>query len=520
MKRRNFLRTAGLLSLPTLGGMPAVRAALNSPLRQLLSAESDRILIVVQLFGGNDGLNTLVPLDQLSALSAVRPTLLLPEDQLHKLDDRLGMHPAMDGMRDLYRDGKLTIVQSVGYPEPNRSHFRSSEIWATASAAQEELSTGWLGRYFDTRHPDYPDNYPNADTPDPVALTVGNVAHASCEGAATNYSQAILDPANVTFLRPTDDTPEPDDFYGQQLDFLRTTFDLTNTYGRIVQQAAERGAPTVEYPSTELGRQLRKVATLINGGLGTKVYTVNVGGFDNHADQVVGGQTTEGNHAKLLRMVSDAIAAFQADMEAQGYGERVLGFTYSEFGRRIRANASLGTDHGDAGPMFLFGQCAAGGILGDNVRVDPAVSITEGVPLQFDFRDVYGSILTDWFGAEEAEVRRLIHADFTRLPVIRACGELTSPTTDEGGRGPGFSLFPNPAQRQTTLEVSTERTSRIGWELRDVTGRLVQRQTERVLPAGQHRLPVRLTGRAAGVYVLSLLRDGQPAGSRRLLLRR
>ncbi|MEM9528316.1 MAG: DUF1501 domain-containing protein, partial [Bacteroidota bacterium] len=374
MKRRNFLRAVGALSLPALSGFSGLRAEGNSLFTSLINPDSDRVLVIIHLFGGNDGLNTLVPLDQYRNLLDVRRQLVLPEDSLLKISSSLAFHPSMGGIKEMYDRGQMGVIQNVGYAQPNRSHFRSTDIWTTASRSDELLTTGWLGRHFDHQYPGYPEGYPNDQQPDPPAISLGNVSHPTCEGQNLNYSYSVSNPNQVTVLAPGGNTPLPDDYYGEELDYLRTTIDQSNVYGNVIQDASNEGTNAVEYPSSNrLANDLRHVARLISGGLKTKVYTVYLGGFDTHANQVRGNRTTVGAHADLLKQVSEAVSAFQEDLDNQGLSERVLGMTFSEFGRRIRSNNSFGTDHGDAAPMFFFGGCLGGNILGDNPVINRSI---------------------------------------------------------------------------------------------------------------------------------------------------
>ena len=424
MNRRNFLRNTGAISLPLLGGLSGVQALSSRRLSSLLAqSANDRVLVLVQLVGGNDGLNTLIPLDQMSELQQVRPNVVLPESSLLRLSSgaSLAFHPRMAGMQQLYGDGKLAVVQSVGYPNQNRSHFRSTDIWSTASPSEVEYTTGWAGRYLESRNPDYPEGYPNADSPHPLAITLGNAASETCQGTVTNVCQTVNDPFKITYLAPGGETPLPDNRFGRQVDFLRIAISQTNAYGAVINEAAEAGSSTATYPDGRFASQLRNVVRMIQGGLQTKVYVVQLGGFDTHAGQVDTGNRTQGQHADLLGELSGGLAAFQQDLEQQGLADRVLGMTFSEFGRQLRSNGSNGTDHGDAAPLFVFGSCATGSVLGENVTVDTAGEPGLAVPMQYDFRDVYGSILLDWFEVPEAEVRRLIYNDFQYLPVANGC---------------------------------------------------------------------------------------------------
>lgn len=421
MDRRNFLRRAGALSLPLLGGVSGIQAAGSSILSTLLPPDSDRVLVLVQLAGGNDGLNTLIPTDQLSQLQSVRSNVYMPPANLKALTTSLSLHSRMEDMQTMFNDGKLSIIQSVGYPLQNRSHFRSTDIWTTASDATTELETGWMGRHLEvTDFTNFPDGYPNADYPDPPAISMGRIANATCQGVITNLSLTVENPDNLTFLSPGGNTPVPDDNYGDQLDFLRVAIQQTNEYGARIGEAAGIGTTMASYPGSQLASQLRNVVRLISGGLQTNVYVVTVSGYDTHSGQT-SGDNSSGWHADLMEDLSSSLAAFQQDLEMTGLADRVMGMTFSEFGRRIRSNASRGTDHGTAAPLFVFGNCASGTILGDNPTIDTGVSQDEGVPMQYDFRDIYGSLLVDWFEVAEADVRSLLYPGFVYLPVANGC---------------------------------------------------------------------------------------------------
>jgi uncharacterized protein (DUF1501 family) len=200
MKRRSFLKTSSVVSLPLLlNGMP-ISAYSRSRLFNFLNTETDKVLVLIQLNGGNDGLNTILPLDQYDNLANVRSNIIIPEGSALPIDDVTAFHPNMTGLRDLYLDGKMEIVQSVGYPNQNRSHFRSTDIWTSGSPADEAWNTGWLGRWMDGDHPTFPDAYPNPDFPDPLALTVGSLVSTTCQGSAANFSLAIEDPFSLSQL--------------------------------------------------------------------------------------------------------------------------------------------------------------------------------------------------------------------------------------------------------------------------------------------------------------------------------
>lgn len=422
MKRRNFLRTAGALSMPALikGGIAAAPMELFS---QFINPESDRVLVLIRLSGGNDGLNTLIGLDQLSNLAQVRPNVVLPEEGIIGLTQTVGLHKNMTGMKALFDEGRLGAVQAVGYPNQNRSHFRSTDIWTSASASDEVLSTGWMGRYLDRDHPEFPTDYPNEEFDYPLAMTMGNVVSETCQGISSNFSVAVNNPFNFTYIAPGGDTTLPDSYYGDEVTFVRNLIGQSNQYGDIVQDAAEAGnSLATNYTDGPLSRQLKNIAYLLSGGLKTKIFVATLGGFDTHSSQV-NGDNTEGDHAELMAELSDSIKAFMDDLTLLGLNNRVLGMTFSEFGRRIRSNQSNGTDHGDAGPLFLFGDCVQGGVLGSNPEIDVEVAQNVGVPFQYDFRDVYGSVLVDWFQVPATTVRNLISGGFTYLPLANACNQ-------------------------------------------------------------------------------------------------
>ncbi len=445
MKRRSFLKTGSLLSLPVIvGGIP-VSSFSRSRFTQLLEGEGDRVLVIIQLNGGNDGLNTLIPLDQYDHLSQWRSSVLIPESSIIKVEENNGFHPAMESLYPLYEEGKMNIIQGVGYPDQNRSHFRSTDIWHTASDASEFLNSGWLGRYYYEDHPLYPENYPNDKQTDPLAITVGFQVSETCQGPVSNYSIAINGEDSLQPIDETEEGVEDGSCYAREVRFIRETIKQLNAYADVVGSAFEVGTNMGEYnDNNPLARQLRLVAKLISGGLKTKVYVVSLGGFDTHANQVDIGDAREGEHATLLLQLSEAIAAFQSDLEKQDLSERVIGMTYSEFGRRIRSNASLGTDHGSAAPLFLFGNCVNDGIIGENPDISGEIGVQDGVPMQYDFRSVYASVLIDWFGVEEGAIRSYLFEEFQHLPIIYGCQSTSTDLNmqEEWGQ---LSVFPNPS---------------------------------------------------------------------------
>lgn len=456
MKRRKFLQATGAaVSVPLLLNGMKLSAMPKSPIFNSME-ETDRVLVLIRLNGGNDGLNMVIPRDQYAGISAVRNNIMIPEGNVLGLTDELGVHPAMTGVQNMYNNGHLGIVQGVGYPNQNRSHFRSTDIWTSGSPSGSYWTTGWVGRYFQGMQPAYPDGYPNDDYPDPFAITMGRTVSETCQGTSSNFSLTLGDPFSIAPLTEGAAGDLPDTPYGEELAFVRLAINQANAYGEVITDAAGSGTNLGAYPEeNDLAQQLKNVALLIGGGLQTKVYIVTLGGFDTHANQVDTNDTSVGNHAGLLKTLSDAMEAFQNDLVEQGLDQRVFSMTFSEFGRRIKSNESAGTDHGTASPMLLFGSCVNPEILGDNAEISADVDNQEGVAMQYDFRDIYGSVLMDWFGVEEDGVKELLYDGFTHLPVINGC------TIDAVDPNPVLeeavilNCYPNPCRNNLSVEFST-----------------------------------------------------------------
>ncbi len=501
MKRRDFLKSTGAaVSIPLLLNGMRLSAMPRSPLFDSIDPASDRVLVLVQMNGGNDGLNMVFPIDQYDRLANVRSNLLLPQNAILKLKDTLGLHPSMGGLRTLYEEEQLSVVQSVGYPNQNRSHFRSTDIWLSSSPANEYWNTGWLGRYLETQAPGYPTGYPNESEPDPFAITMGSTVSETCQGVASNFSLTLSDPFALIKLTEGNGGETPDTPYGDELSFLRISIAQSNAYGESISGAAKKGKNLVTYPTgNNLANQLKNIALLISGGLKTKIYIANIGGFDTHATQVDSADKTKGVHATLLGQLSDAISSFQKDLKMLGLEQRVIGITFSEFGRQIGSNASVGTDHGTAAPLFVFGSCIQTKVLGNNPQIAEKLAPQEGVAMQIDFRDIYGSILKDWFHVPDQDIKTLIHPNFAYLPILKDC-DLATPT-----REPYLSdlanlkLFPNPFASEATLQF-TSPGGRIRISLFDAIGSELEVLADQNFPSGTHELTVDGRKLASGNY--------------------
>lgn len=485
-----------------IAGMP-ISSIANSSLAGMINGESDRVLVLVQLNGGNDGLAMIIPRDQQSNLSKARENILIPENSFLNITDTVALHPRMTGLRELYDNAKVKVVQSVGYPDQNRSHFRSQDIWHTGSHADEFLSTGWLGRFMDQQFPGFPESYPNADCPDPFAITIGSTVSETCQGEAGNFSMAIVDPQNLNQLASPTNNDIAEGCGSSNLDFLITAIEQTNEYSEVISEAYEKGSniSTLYDNSGVLAEKLKIVARLISGGLRSKIYIVNLGSFDTHSAQVVEGQTEAGTHAGLLSELSLGINAFQDDLNKLGLEERVMGMTYSEFGRRIKSNFSFGTDHGTAAPLILFGACVNAGITGDNPEISDDVAVNEGVPMQFDFRSVYGSLLIDWFDITEAQVRQIFTHDFQYIQLGTQCN--ITGTDDPAAMELSAKAFPNPFRSNFELSFKSN-NEWIKVSLFDSIGMEVNVISNRIFSQGVHKLRVEASDLESGVYFVRI----------------
>jgi uncharacterized protein (DUF1501 family) len=425
--RREFLRkgltvAAVGVTVPTF--LTRTAFALNNPADMPLVSSrpgipDDRILVVLQMAGGNDGLNTLVPFTNDDYYRA-RPALAVPRDQVLRINDTIGLHPALTGLKSLYDEGRMAVVQGVGYPNPDRSHFRSMEIWETASDGDRMQRYGWIGRYFDNACAGEPKPTLGIALGSSEPVTFRNTRQVGVTLQNPNqYRWAAGDAMEgpeaerQTFRKLNAAAPSAAPLVGKPgaadatLDFLQRTALNAQVSSDQIREAAARHRPAATYPNNgPLGPSLRLIAALIAGGLGSRVYYASIGGFDTHANQ-------RGQHQQLLTQLGTTVQAFYQDLKAQGNAEKVLVMTFSEFGRRVAENASGGTDHGTAAPMFLFGPPVRPGLYGQQ----PSLTDLERGDLKFntDFRSVYATVLEKWLGADPA---RVLGAKFPLLDCV------------------------------------------------------------------------------------------------------
>lgn len=406
-------RSAFALPDPAAGSLPGV--------------PEDRVLVVIQLGGGNDGLNTVAPVG-MDAYHRLRPRIHLTRQQALTIEKRytdIALHPALDGLKEMYDTGLMSIVQGVGYPNPNRSHFKSMDIWQTADTSG--TGDGWIGRYYDSECCGFgggeSGTAPKKKTTQTIhpPVSIGRETPLALQGRSTKavafetpdlftwtgekVHRSLVEPYDRLVRRE----PEAGDDHGSNAAFLmRTSLDAQVNSDQIRRAVAERSL--VDYPNSELGQQLGMIAKMIRAGMKTRVYYATLGGFDTHAGQ--GGQY--GRHANLLTQFSAAVRAFYEDLGRQGNADRVLTMSFSEFGRRVAQNASGGTDHGTAAPMFLFGPMVNPGVLNPH----PSMNNLEGGDLKYtvDFRRVYAGVLEDWMKADSSGV---LEGRYKAAPVIK-----------------------------------------------------------------------------------------------------
>jgi uncharacterized protein (DUF1501 family) len=394
LRRREFLGTgaAGLSYVSLAGGMPPLFARAADAAKQ--KDANDHALVIVELEGGNDGLNTVIPFED-ALYYRNRRTLGIPKKDVIRLSDLVGLHPRMKALGDLFREGQVVVVQGVGYPEPDRSHFRSMEIWHTASTEPAAPKSGWLGRYLDALEPAPADAFPRglalADSL-PQALqaqraTVPVVAELDRVGETSPAQSALLRKLSTG---TSGAGSEPSAFLRRQADTLFRTAD------RLKAAAAKAGpASGVEYPEGKLGGQLHRAAQILAADLGVRVLFVSLGGFDTHSSQAE-------THGGLLEVLSKSLDAFQRDLVTRKLAEKVMVMVFSEFGRRVDENASLGTDHGAASCMILLGKKVKGGLAG---QYPSLARLGDGdLIYNTDFRAVYATLVDRWMGCSSEKV--------------------------------------------------------------------------------------------------------------------
>ena len=384
LSRRDWLRAAAasgsLISLERLAPDVLAQAA-------EVSAQEERILVVLEMAGGNDGLNMVVP-HRDEAYRKARPVIGIPADATLTVDDEIGLHPAMRSLADLLEQGQFAVVQGVGYPNPNRSHFESMDIWHSCRQAGEARDDGWLGRYLEAaqlKEASDPPALHLGREKQPLALMSREIRVPSIQSLAQFRLRAADRPELVHAIRDLagDQRTESDELLG----FIQSSTSNAIATSQRMESIGASYQPSEKYPSSQLGQKFETVAKLVASGLRTRIFYLRIDGFDTHANQ-------PDAHAGLLRELSEAVATFVRDANSQGFGDRLLVMAFSEFGRRVQENASEGTDHGTAGPVLLAGNHVRAGLVGTH----PSLTDLDQGDLKHhtDFRQVYAGVLQQW----------------------------------------------------------------------------------------------------------------------------
>lgn len=511
MKRRKFIQNIiPATVLPNVLGNYSIKTMEDSPFVRALfgtNVDTDHVLVLIRLDGGNDGLNMVIPVDQYSNYFNARTNIAIPQNKILPLNGTTatGLHPSMTGIQTLFNDGKATIIQGVSYPSPNFSHFRATDIWMSASDSNQFVESGWMGRYLNTEYPNFPVGYPNTTMPDPLGIQIGSITSLTFQGPSVSMGMSITDPVNFYNLINGIQDPVPATPAGKELSYIRLVAQQTNQYAARIKTAAANVPSQSAYPSNSLADQLKIVARLIKGGLKTRVYMVSTGGFDNHSNQVNTLDVTTGTHANLLQRVSDSVKAFMDDLKFLGVDSRVIGMTFSEFGRRIKSNSSTGTDHGAAAPMILFGNGVMPGLVGTNPVIPVNATVNDNVPMQYDFRSVYASVLENWFCVNSTDLQTIMLKNFQSLPIVNgAACKVTG--IDDINREAGITLisnYPNPFVESTTIKFKTKGGHTL-IQVIDTMGRVIRTVIEREYTPGEYIVSFNSYGLPAGVYYARL----------------
>ncbi len=385
--RREFLQKSALATVGTMLIPNFLKSFEQQAMAQ--AQRQGKILVIIQLSGGNDGLNTIVPF-QNDIYYRERPTIAIKQDKVLKLTDDIGLNPAMEALRGLYDDGKMQIINNVGYPNPDRSHFRSMDIWQTASSSDEYLKSGWLGRYLDAKCSGNCEPHAAIEVDDSLSLAMKG---SKVKGIAVQNPQQLYRQTQNPFL---DKLAKVNHEEFDNVNYLYKTLSETISSADYIYEKSKVYQSKASYPQSDLGKRRKTISELINSGVQTQVYYVSHGSFDTHVNQI-------NQQERLLKQYAESMSAFMDDMKANGRMEDVMVMTFSEFGRRVKQNASNGTDHGTANNVFLMG----GKLKTDKnfMQAPDLQSLDEGdLKYKVDFRNIYSTVLDKWLETDSVAV--------------------------------------------------------------------------------------------------------------------
>lgn len=506
--RRSFLQALGIAGTGTMMlGSNMVTASSPSPLSEAISrAETDNILVLIRLVGGNDGLNTIIPINQYDAYANHRPNIYIPETKIIPLTDEYGIPSYMKGAEELWEEGQMKVVHGVGYPDQNMSHFQGSDNFATTDPTMRKMKTGYMGRYFENLYPDFLIDPPEI----PAAIQIGRYSNLVFEGTQTNYAFVTANAEQLERIAESglfyDVQDVPDCMYGDQLAFLRGMTNITYEYSGVIHEAYERGANQVEYDDNSFARQLAIVARLIKGNLGTKVYMVSIGGFDTHANQPLA-------HERLMSQLSNAVNHFYQDLEFTEMDDDVLSMTFSEFGRRVYENGSNGTDHGAAAPTLFFGSGLNGSaFVGEHPSIDETQLVRGNLAHTTDFRDLYATVLAEWLCIDQPLVdAALLGRPSVPINLGFSCNGSTFPDPDPDTASLDHkAIYPNANEPSIYMELPT--AGHIVIHLFNILGQRVGTILNEMVFEGSHTVPVKEninTRLSTGQYIYRIEYQGK-----------
>ena len=420
MNRRKFIhQMSHAAALPALfSSMPYESLGFGSQSELSQTVAEGNILVIIVLSGGNDGLNTVIPLNMLSKLNSIRSTVMLPDNKILPLEGtELGLHPSLKGFQSLHKENRLKIVQAVAYPQPSYSHFRSMDIWDSASDALKYENSGWAARYLEAKHPNFPEAYPTELFPHPLSMEIGWNSSLMFTGKKSFTSVVASNPESFYEIINEFDNNYPSTPIGEKLKYLQLMAKQSNAYGKVLKEQYQKGTDYA-FPRSNLADQLKIVSRLISGGLQTRIYKVQIGGFDTHSAQVDTSDKTQGMHATILKEIDEAVAAFMKSLDQMGKSDRVLGMCVSEFGRTVHSNGTNGTDHGTVSPIILFGNKVDPKVVGTNPIIPDKTNYSYELDMQYDFRQVYASVMNQWMGGTKTFTKEILFNDFTQVPII------------------------------------------------------------------------------------------------------
>ena len=492
MKRRKFLQLSALSSASALflNGHKVSAFSKTALLNNIPAAIIEgRSLVMIQLLGGNDGLNTLIPLDQYDDYASLRPTVKLANSGINAainldgtlpLQDQMLLHPALVGFKSLYDAGKLNVINSVGYPIGNKSHFAGRALILKGGDGTTENSnktSGWMARFL---HSGY--NY--AEYLDPLGIQLGSKKPSL--GFHSEHEHKVdvnLTGQNVSGyynVISSIGNPEPmnlpDSEFAANVAYMAQTEKATNEYSQRISEVFDAGSNSaVIYPDYDLADQLKTVARMIKGGSKTKIFLVTAGGYDTHADQVVSGVTHTGTHAELLKELGDSVKAFQDDMETMGIDEKVVSATFTEFGRKPLENGNLGTDHGNLGPMFVIGSAVNPGVTGTNLDLSSIVKHFDEGQMQHDYRQVFTTLIGDFLGASSDVITGTEFSDYDgdqKLDLIGTSQKALSTDRVQVAKNQ-LTVYPNPIEEEFVMKYESKVTYRGYLVIYNISGAVI-----------------------------------------------